>query len=80
MKGIVLSLKDTEINDPPSAFGSSALLVEGEVKELNLMLKKMLRRLELGNKPLGSKFSGGNAQGSKRKSGCWNCGSANHFN
>lgn len=57
-----------------------ALSVEGEVKELKSMFAEMLKRLDPGNTPSSSKMSSGAVQGSKRKSGCWNCGSNNHFN
>ena len=57
-----------------------AFSVEGEAKELKSMFAKMLKRLDLGNTPTSSKFSSGAVKGSKRKSGCWNCGSNNCFN
>ena len=69
-KGIVFSEQDTEIDNSPSSLSSSALSVEGEVKELKSMLAEMLWRLDPGNTPLGSKFCGRDVQGSKRKPGC----------
>ena len=54
--------------------------VEGEVKELKSMFAEMLKWLDLGNTPLSSKVRSGAVQGKKRKLGCWNCGSNNHFN
>ena len=79
-KGIVSSVQDTEIEDSSLALGNAALSVEREVKELKSMFAEMLKRLDPGNTPLSSKMSSGAVQGLKRKSGCWNCGSNNHFN
>ena len=62
------------------ALGKAALSVEGEVKELKSMFAEMLKRLDPGNTPLSSKMSSRAVQGSEQKSGCWNCGSNNHFN
>ena len=62
------------------ALGNVALSVEGEVKELKSMPAEMLKRLDPGNTPSSSKMSSGAVQGPKRKSGCWNCGSNDHFN
>ena len=79
-KGIASSVQNTEIVDSSLALGNAALSVKGEVKELKSMFTEMLKQLDPGNTPLSSKISSGAIQGSKGKSGCWNCGSKNHFN
>ena len=62
------------------ALGNALLSVEGHVKELKSMSAEMLKRLDQDNTPLSSKISSGAVQGLKQKSGCWNCGSNDHFN
>ena len=77
---IVSSVQDTEIEESSLALGNAVLSLKGEVEVLKSMFAEMLKQLDPGNTPSSRKVSSRAVQGLKWKSGCWNCGSNNHFN
>ena len=78
-KEIVASVLDTEDNEVfPRPTGLS-LSVEGKVKKLESIFSELIKKLDTGPSSSGGKFRVSDSQGPKRKAGCWNCGSLDHF-